>query len=366
MTGRRESLVAVGTKKGLFVLRGDPSTQDWQVAGPAAGRRLGVRRGHRHAPHATADPGRDAQRALGPVRHVVGRPRCHVGGAGPRPARLPGGHRRRARARLAAPAGRRGPARRGLGRHRAGRAVPVRGRRPDVRPRPRAVGPPRASALGRRLRRAGRAHGPAAPGRPGPRAGRGVHRRRLRHRGRRRVVALEQHAVSGSASDPRSTRRSGSACTRSTAARRVPTSCSCRTTAASTAATTAARRGRRSRTGCPRTSASRSSRTRTSRGRRTSSRSSPTPTGCRPAAGVGCTGPPTAPRSWQPCGSGIPEGGFWSIPLRDAFTSDAGDPLGLYLGTRSGELWASGDEGDTWSLAVSHLPDVLSVRATVL
>jgi hypothetical protein len=71
-------------------------------------------------------------------------------------------------------------------------------------------------------------------------------------------------------------------------------------------------------------------------------------------------------QSWEPCGRGIPDGGFWSIPLRDAFTSDAGEPLGLFLGTRSGEVWASGDEGDSWSLAVSHLPDVLSVRAAVL
>jgi photosystem II stability/assembly factor-like uncharacterized protein len=70
--------------------------------------------------------------------------------------------------------------------------------------------------------------------------------------------------------------------------------------------------------------------------------------------------------SWQPSGVGLPSEGFWSLALRDAFSSDAGDPLGLYLGTRSGEVWASGDEGDTWSLAVAHLPDVLTVRATVL
>ncbi len=73
-----------------------------------------------------------------------------------------------------------------------------------------------------------------------------------------------------------------------------------------------------------------------------------------------------AGESWQPSGVGLPAEGFWSLPLRDAFSSDSGEPLGLYLGTRSGEVWASGDAGDTWSQAVAHLPDVLTVRATVL
>jgi hypothetical protein len=49
--------------------------------------------------------------------------------------------------------------------------------------------------------------------------------------------------------------------------------------------------------------------------------------------------------------------------LRDAFTTDGGDPAGLWFGTRSGEVYASFDEGDHWELIASHLPPVLSVRA---
>jgi photosystem II stability/assembly factor-like uncharacterized protein len=69
--------------------------------------------------------------------------------------------------------------------------------------------------------------------------------------------------------------------------------------------------------------------------------------------------------SWHTSGDGLPDG-FWSVVLRDAFCADGGDPLGLYLGTRTGEVWASGDEGRSWQQAVGHLSDILSVRATVL
>ena len=70
--------------------------------------------------------------------------------------------------------------------------------------------------------------------------------------------------------------------------------------------------------------------------------------------------------SWGPAGEGLPREGFWTSVLRDAFTSDGGDPLTLLLGTRSGEVWAGADEGRRWTQAAGHLPDVLSVRAAVL
>ena len=54
------------------------------------------------------------------------------------------------------------------------------------------------------------------------------------------------------------------------------------------------------------------------------------------------------------------------IVLRDALTTDAADPAGVYLGTRSGEVWGSRDDGASWHQLVSHLPDVLCVRAAVL
>ena len=42
------------------------------------------------------------------------------------------------------------------------------------------------------------------------------------------------------------------------------------------------------------------------------------------------------------------------------------DPVGVYFGTSSGELYGSSDEGATWQLIASHLPDVWAVDVAVV
>jgi hypothetical protein len=49
--------------------------------------------------------------------------------------------------------------------------------------------------------------------------------------------------------------------------------------------------------------------------------------------------------------------------MRDAFCADEYDPTGLCFGTRDGCVYASADEGETFTLIADHLPDVLAVRA---
>jgi hypothetical protein len=44
-------------------------------------------------------------------------------------------------------------------------------------------------------------------------------------------------------------------------------------------------------------------------------------------------------------------------------TADALDPVGLYFGTTSGEIWMSADEGMRWLNIARHLPHVYSVVA---
>jgi photosystem II stability/assembly factor-like uncharacterized protein len=73
-----------------------------------------------------------------------------------------------------------------------------------------------------------------------------------------------------------------------------------------------------------------------------------------------------AGKTWQPLSDGLPSGPFYPSVLRDAMCADNADTVGLYFGTRSGEVYASRDEGDSWSLVASHLPDVLNVRAAVV
>lgn len=67
--------------------------------------------------------------------------------------------------------------------------------------------------------------------------------------------------------------------------------------------------------------------------------------------------------SWEPLGTGLPQRGAYLTILRDAFGGDGLDPAGLYFGTKSGEVFGSSDEGESWRRIAGNLPPVLSVRA---
>jgi photosystem II stability/assembly factor-like uncharacterized protein len=69
--------------------------------------------------------------------------------------------------------------------------------------------------------------------------------------------------------------------------------------------------------------------------------------------------------SWEETGPGLPQEA-WTAVLRDGFSTDRAEPVGLYVGTRHGAVWSSNDEGATWSEIRANLPDVLCVRAAVL
>ena len=69
--------------------------------------------------------------------------------------------------------------------------------------------------------------------------------------------------------------------------------------------------------------------------------------------------------TWTEVGAGLPED-CWAAVLRDAFCADDADPTGLYVGTRDGCVYASADDGESFTLVADHLPDVLAVRAARL
>jgi photosystem II stability/assembly factor-like uncharacterized protein len=73
-----------------------------------------------------------------------------------------------------------------------------------------------------------------------------------------------------------------------------------------------------------------------------------------------------AGKTWEALERGLPTEPFHLSVLRDAMSADDGDPAGIYFGTRSGEVYASPDEGDSWSLVAAHLPEVLCVRAVTV
>jgi photosystem II stability/assembly factor-like uncharacterized protein len=68
-------------------------------------------------------------------------------------------------------------------------------------------------------------------------------------------------------------------------------------------------------------------------------------------------------RTWQRQDDGLPSGQAWWTVKRQAMSADACDPLGLYFGTSSGELWMSRNEGGRWTNVVRHLPEIYAVEA---
>ncbi|MCI0340099.1 MAG: hypothetical protein L0216_02920 [Planctomycetales bacterium] len=70
-------------------------------------------------------------------------------------------------------------------------------------------------------------------------------------------------------------------------------------------------------------------------------------------------------RRWRRQDRGLPRANAWWTVKRQAFAADAADPVGLYFGTTSGEIWASRDEGARWTRLLEHLPHVYSVEVAV-
>jgi serine/threonine protein kinase len=70
--------------------------------------------------------------------------------------------------------------------------------------------------------------------------------------------------------------------------------------------------------------------------------------------------------SWEPLMRGLPQKGAYETVLRDALTADTLDPVGIYVGTRSGQLFGSCDEGKSWQRILEGLPPVLCVRSLLV
>jgi photosystem II stability/assembly factor-like uncharacterized protein len=64
---------------------------------------------------------------------------------------------------------------------------------------------------------------------------------------------------------------------------------------------------------------------------------------------------------WTLSMRGLPERA-WTTVLREGLASDTLDPFGVYVGTQSGSVFASADEGETWRELARDLPPILSVE----
>jgi photosystem II stability/assembly factor-like uncharacterized protein len=70
--------------------------------------------------------------------------------------------------------------------------------------------------------------------------------------------------------------------------------------------------------------------------------------------------------SWQKLVRGLPQDHAHLGVLRLAMAIDGYDKPGLYFGTSTGQLFASNDEGESWSEIAAHLPTIWSVEVAVV
>jgi molybdopterin converting factor small subunit/photosystem II stability/assembly factor-like uncharacterized protein len=68
--------------------------------------------------------------------------------------------------------------------------------------------------------------------------------------------------------------------------------------------------------------------------------------------------------TWFPLTDGLPQEDAYLTILRQAFCHDGRAPLGLYFGAESGEVFGSADGGQSWTTVIEHLAPVLAVRCS--
>jgi photosystem II stability/assembly factor-like uncharacterized protein len=87
---------------------------------------------------------------------------------------------------------------------------------------------------------------------------------------------------------------------------------------------------------------------------------------CTPEAKMRVYRTRDAGASWEPLANGLPQQDAYETVLRDAMATDGHDRAGVYFGTRSGKLFASADEGDSWTEVAGGLPPIVCVRAAIV
>lgn len=67
-------------------------------------------------------------------------------------------------------------------------------------------------------------------------------------------------------------------------------------------------------------------------------------------------------KEWSRLDAGFPRMSYFTV-LREGMTADGGDPCGLYVGTTTGQLFASRNQGRRWHRITDGMPPILSVTA---
>ena len=73
-----------------------------------------------------------------------------------------------------------------------------------------------------------------------------------------------------------------------------------------------------------------------------------------------------AGRTWEAATKGLPQKNALMGMYREGLSIDSLEPAGLYLGTNTGHLYVSRDEGQAWRRLTAELPPISSVSVTLL
>jgi photosystem II stability/assembly factor-like uncharacterized protein len=71
-------------------------------------------------------------------------------------------------------------------------------------------------------------------------------------------------------------------------------------------------------------------------------------------------------KAWQALNNGLPQSDAFTGIYREGMATDKSDQAGIYFGTNTGKIFASHDEGDSWSVLADNLPPVYSVSTGAL
>jgi len=70
-----------------------------------------------------------------------------------------------------------------------------------------------------------------------------------------------------------------------------------------------------------------------------------------------------AGKNWTALDKGLPKVSYFTV-LREGMTADGEDPCGISVGTTTGHLFFSRNQGDSWTTITDSLPPILSVSAS--
>ena len=88
--------------------------------------------------------------------------------------------------------------------------------------------------------------------------------------------------------------------------------------------------------------------------------------GVRPKTSCASSAAATPAKPGKRLSNGLPQENVFAGIYREGMAVDTQDPAGIYFGTNNGKIFASKDEGNSWTLLADNLPPVFSVATAAI